>query len=90
MNNPFRMLFTSSKYTHRLHRFDGGCIARPAGAAAFRVDAAVVGPDDFLRLAAPDVIRRVEILVSARREPVEHEVLLRTQRSAERRLKWFN
>src|SRR6185369_6807304 len=37
----------------------------------------------------PDVVRRIEIFVGAGREPIEHEVFLRTQRSAEWRLKWL-
>jgi hypothetical protein len=53
------------------------------------MDATIVRPDNFLRFTAPNVVGRVEIFVGAARESIKHEVLLRTQRSAKWRLKWF-
>jgi hypothetical protein len=47
-----------------------------------RIHAPVVGPNYFLSFTTPDVIRGVEILIGARRQPIEHEKFLRTQRTA--------
>jgi hypothetical protein len=40
-----------------------------------RVDAAVVRTNYFLRFTTPNVVRRVEIFVGRRRQPVEQEKL---------------
>src|SRR5262245_27686130 len=91
ISNPLRILITSeiqaTDYTDSLYGFEGGCVAGPARAAALRLDAGVVRSDYFLSFTAPDVVCCVEILVGAGREPIEHEVLFRTQRPAEGRLK---
>src|SRR6185369_1193668 len=80
--NPFRTSIPPAQ----LYRLDRRCVARAPRPAALGVDAPVVRPDNFLRLTTPDVIRRVEILVGAGRESIQHEIFLRSQRAAEWRL----
>jgi hypothetical protein len=89
VNRTFFITRTSViSWQNRLYAFERRTVAGATRAAIVCADSTVIRTYYFLRFTAPNVIGSVDEIFRTCGEPIEHEVLLGTELTAEWRLNW--